>query len=314
MTIDYTHRDSKIGELANPSALEKQTLSEEGIAKLQFESTRGYALLIRDAIEYLKGFSHSVFSTKEEWEKLYRNNLKNQEFDKEASQNLDPEQMTIAERQDMSESPNFEIKPTVPLEKAPILSEISSPKKIIKNPITTTSKSQDPLHQKNTPNHLKNFLQHSSLILNDHIPEDTAATRAMFAWQEHIGDFDIVILACDNDAKSLALIKSLAQSIDQKLTKTKILSADRFEKEEKWEAFLEKNPLKLIIATSGFIKLKNAMRYYAHRDSKMENSEHSFHCFLKDIALIILSEPSVYTHSLQEKIVLWKKICNLLQR
>ena len=43
---------------------------------------------------------------------LYRNNLKNREFDKEASQNLDPEPMTIAEGQGRVEDPNFEIKPT----------------------------------------------------------------------------------------------------------------------------------------------------------------------------------------------------------
>ena len=43
---------------------------------------------------------------------LYRNNLKNREFDKEASQNLDPERMTIAEGQGRVEDPNFEIKPT----------------------------------------------------------------------------------------------------------------------------------------------------------------------------------------------------------
>src|ERR1700722_18840665 len=33
-------------------------------------------------------------------------------FDKEASQNLDPERMTIADRQGMSEDLRFEIKPT----------------------------------------------------------------------------------------------------------------------------------------------------------------------------------------------------------
>ena len=39
---------------------------------------------------------------------IYRNNLKNREFDKEASQKLDPERMTIADRQGMSEDPVFD--------------------------------------------------------------------------------------------------------------------------------------------------------------------------------------------------------------
>ncbi len=44
--------------------------------------------------------------------KLYRNHLKNREFDKKAPQNLYAEQAAIAERQDASEHPNFEVKPT----------------------------------------------------------------------------------------------------------------------------------------------------------------------------------------------------------
>ncbi len=44
--------------------------------------------------------------------RVYRNNLKNREFDKKAPQNLDAEQATIAERQGAREHPNFEVKPT----------------------------------------------------------------------------------------------------------------------------------------------------------------------------------------------------------
>ncbi len=44
--------------------------------------------------------------------KLYRNNLKNREFDKEAPQNFCLERATIAERQGASENKNSEVKPT----------------------------------------------------------------------------------------------------------------------------------------------------------------------------------------------------------
>ncbi len=43
---------------------------------------------------------------------LYRNNLKNRDFGKEAPQNFDSEQATIAGRQGASENQNFEVKPT----------------------------------------------------------------------------------------------------------------------------------------------------------------------------------------------------------
>lgn len=45
---------------------------------------------------------------------LYRNNLKNREFGKEAPQNFDSERLTIARRQGESKDQNSETKPTVP--------------------------------------------------------------------------------------------------------------------------------------------------------------------------------------------------------
>jgi glutamyl-tRNA reductase len=45
---------------------------------------------------------------------LYRNNLKNREFGKEAAPNFCPERATIAERQGASEDKNFAAKPTLP--------------------------------------------------------------------------------------------------------------------------------------------------------------------------------------------------------
>ena len=46
--------------------------------------------------------------------RLYRNNLKNRNFGKEAPQNLDSERATIAERQGASENQNYEVKLTLP--------------------------------------------------------------------------------------------------------------------------------------------------------------------------------------------------------
>ena len=43
---------------------------------------------------------------------VYRNNLKNWNFGKEAPQNFDSERATIAERQGTSENRNSEVKPT----------------------------------------------------------------------------------------------------------------------------------------------------------------------------------------------------------
>lgn len=45
--------------------------------------------------------------------RLYQNNLKNREFDKEVPHNFDPERVTIAERQGASEDQNCEGKLTL---------------------------------------------------------------------------------------------------------------------------------------------------------------------------------------------------------
>ena len=45
---------------------------------------------------------------------VYRNNLKNRNFGKEAPQNFDSERATIAERQGASENRNCEVKPMQP--------------------------------------------------------------------------------------------------------------------------------------------------------------------------------------------------------
>ncbi len=66
-----------------------------------------------------KAIKHSII--KISWKKfkglvflsvIYRNNLKNREFDKEAPQNLCSEQATIARAQGASENKNSEVKPT----------------------------------------------------------------------------------------------------------------------------------------------------------------------------------------------------------
>ncbi|HEY2810863.1 MAG TPA: hypothetical protein VGJ00_05700 [Rhabdochlamydiaceae bacterium] len=150
------------------------------------------------------------------------------------------------------------------------------------------------------------FLKNFPLSLNEAIPDDKAATRIMNAWEEYIGAIDVVVIACEKDEETLSLIKNLSKSIDQKLAKAKILSADRLEKEERWDLFLAKNNPKLILATAGFSHLKNALRYCTF---KPVTSERLFGAY----PLIILAPAAVYAQTPKEKITLWNQICSLLK-
>ena len=250
-----------------------------------------YSTLIRDTIAYLKESPAFVFSTKEEWEAL-----------QELKAQLPPVRRAVATM------------PPAPVAEAPIRMRISSPNETSPDRIL---EKKAPLAQEKSPCpipsssscsgiKIKSFLQRSSVPLTEHIPDDSAVTKEISAYKEYIGAVDVVIFACDAEPDTLSLIKNLSKSIDQKLGPVKVLRSDRWEKEGRWDAFLTKNPIKLVIASSGFSQLKGAMSHYVSPDGGSSS-------FLKTIPLIILSPCAVYSQSPKEKLILWNQICSILK-
>jgi hypothetical protein len=252
-----------------------------------------YLTLIHNAIEQLKESSSPLLATREEWEALASiAHLRPETASALATPELNMLQPAPSPKNAQIKRAASETKPTSSeTEQAPL----PPPAKQQANNVEKES------------SHIGRFLKGASFILSEQIPDDKAATRTMLAWQECIGNVEGVILCCDPDAETLAMIKNLCKSIDQKLAKAKILSAERLEQEQRWDLFLAKNPLKCIIATAGFAHLKDAMRYYKHIPS---NSTH----FFGTVPLIILSPPSIYAQSPHEKISVWNQICYLLKR
>jgi hypothetical protein len=150
---------------------------------------------------------------------------------------------------------------------------------------------------------IRQFLESASIQCSDRIPDDAGATKHMLSYKEYLGELDVVLLACDTDADTLTLIKNLSKSIEKKLGTIKILRPDRLENENKWLLFTEQNPLKLLIASAGFVHLKHAMSHYKPPEGTM-------HGFLNQIPLVLLLPHSSY--SPQEKSLLWKLLCSLL--
>ena len=248
-----------------------------------------YITLIRDSIATLKEDPTCIFSTKEEWEVLRELKV------------------------EKSVKPVLKIKPTVSVGQAPVRmrpslvsQEIHAP--IIDRPSENVCEKKIPQQnvQKEDTN-IKNFLQNASVALTEHIPDDSHATKEMSAYKEYMGVLDVIIFACDADPDTLLLLKNLSKSIDQKLGPVKVLRADKWEKEEQWDAFLTKNPIKLLIASSGISQLKGAMRHYISPNGGLSS-------FLKNIPLIILSPSAVYTQSPKDKLILWNQICAILKK
>jgi hypothetical protein len=156
------------------------------------------------------------------------------------------------------------------------------------------------------PSPIKKALQRivPTLKLVDQIPDDATAKRIATAWKEKIPDAEVVLLVCDSDPETLEFLKGLAKAIDKNLAKAKILLAERLEKEKRWDLFLEKNPLRLIIASSGMQKFPELIRFYRSIPANAQ-------FFLDKTPLLVLSPVSIYK-SLEHKAQLWKTLNQML--
>jgi hypothetical protein len=287
-----------------------------------------YTALLHSAVAYLKEYALPLFCTKEEYTsfapkkahkpiiqaiqtvsvpkqtipakaipqappeepKIYRKDLKNREFDEEAPQNSDLERATIVRAQGASEGQNFEEKPTQ--------SKTDSSSSFgIKPAAIVPSKPKD-------DGAIKNFLQRISFALSERIPDDAAATRKMHAYKEYLGTVDVILFLCDEDPDTLALMKNLSKSIDQKLGPARMLRPDRLEREGRWDLFLSKNRVKLFIASCGFAQCTQAMTHFRQTGSAMT---------LSGIPLIVLQSAAAYLQAPKEKMVVWNQLCALLK-
>jgi hypothetical protein len=126
----------------------------------------------------------------------------------------------------------------------------------------SVDKPPDSTKQDHSP--IKKTLQRiaPSLKLVDDILDDREAKRISSAWKEKIVDADVVLLVCDSHSETPEFLKTLAKAINQHLAKIKILMAERLEREKRWDLFLEKNSLQLIIASDAIQKLPELMRFY----------------------------------------------------
>ena len=235
-----------------------------------------YSDLVRDTLSYMKELKEPVFSTPEEWQSLH----------------------SVKKTAPTPLPPSTFVKPA-PM---PIKRQILAPP-----PETPTASVPSPAPEQTSQ--IKSAIQRliPSLHHIEHIPEDSVAKRVMSGWREYLSEAEIVVLAADTDPATLELLKNLAKAIDQKLGKVKAFSVERLEREKRWDLFLEKNTLKLIIASEGFSRLKDAMSYVKALPA-------SSTALLGNVPLIILSPTVLYTEAPKAKSLLWGQISQILQR
>lgn len=156
-----------------------------------------------------------------------------------------------------------------------------------------------------SPSQIRTLLQKCapSVRLRETTLDDAMATRLMQAWQEYVGEIDVVLLAASQDKETIELIKNLAKTLAQKQgQRVKALSAERLEREKRWDLFLSKNRPKLLIASAKLTQMQNAMSFYKQNTATGEAS-------LGGIPLLVLSG----SYEKQEKIALWNTLCQHLK-
>src|SRR5690349_15265174 len=228
-----------------------------------------YAALIDDTITYLKDISSPLLVSKEEWQRPFVPQAKTESPAPLSKEVILPKKLPL--------------KTSLPISSSQVQQQERVQEKSSVEPATQKKEQNRP---KTDNAEIKPFLQRLSMALSDNIPDDAAATRMMSSYKEHVGPVDVILFACDHDAETMELIKNLSRSIDQKLAKIKVLRADRLEKEERWDLFFSKNPIKLFIATVGFTQLKKGMVHYKQSGDAL---------FLHDTPLILLLPPGSYS-------------------
>jgi hypothetical protein len=181
----------------------------------------------------------------------------------------------------------FSLKKEKPMEKK------QDPPKPTLSPVTPPNSTMKQILQKAIP----------GVKIVEQVPDDSEAKRIAESWKEKVNDAETVLLLCETDADTVEFSKGLAKAIDQHLAKIKILAADRLEKEKRWDVFLSKNSLRLIIATEGVQKLPELMRFYKQNNSQL---------FLDKTPFLVLSSSSIYK-SIEHKAKLWKTLCQMLK-
>ncbi len=84
--------------------------------------------------------------------------------------------------------------------------------------------------------------------LREEILNDAPAKEKKNLWQESLKTLHVAILDFGEKGESALFLKNLATAIDSLLLPCRVIEADRFEREKKWNLFFNEAPLTLVIA------------------------------------------------------------------
>lgn len=135
------------------------------------------------------------------------------------------------------------------------------------------------------------------------LPSDLSAKDRILAWKEENIISPVIILAFSAHEKQLEFLKNLAKAISICLAPAKLLSAQKIEEEQKWDALLASSKLKLIIGSDyGMYSQPLLMKHYREQTKAGKHA-------LGKVPLLLLSDISLYLKEPKLKSLLWRAIC-----
>lgn len=142
--------------------------------------------------------------------------------------------------------------------------------------------------------------------LKSEIPDDTRAKKIANHWQEQLQTLQVAIFSFGETEKNLVFLHNVAAAITSLIGPAKVVDANRFEKEKKWELFFASNTLKLILAPAiqGWKTTQLATYYKANPTTTLSR--------LGEAPLLTLQPLSVYLKNPKEKRLLWNSIVSHL--
>ncbi|HSX38246.1 MAG TPA: hypothetical protein VLE95_05385 [Chlamydiales bacterium] len=225
---------------------------------------------------------------------LYRNNLKNREFDKEAARVFASGASDHCLRQGASEDKKNAAKPTSSKTDSSGCFGIQPSQK--SPPKSLANLRMRPFFEKNLP----------ELVLIDPIPDDRIARQIANRWKTKNQAAPISILTSGELPKHKIFLSEIALALDVFCSPAKLIEAEAIEKENGWKLFLSSDHLKLILICDSTLWQLASLRQFYKENPAMGNR------VLGSTPVFLLPDLSLYLKDPLLKRSLWNNLCRVV--
>jgi len=142
--------------------------------------------------------------------------------------------------------------------------------------------------------------------LKDQIPSDAPAKKIAGLWQEELHTMAAAVLAFGQTGAELEFLHNVAKAVNSLLVPAKLIDASRFEKENKWDLFLQSAGLKCVIAPP-FESWKGSKLSAFYRENPAAGS-----FSLQNAPLLLLQPVKLYLKNPDMKKGLWTSLVSQL--